>query len=210
MNNETAVKEVTNNTIEIAGTVVSEPVFSHETYGEKFYTFTLRSKRISENYDELLICVSERLINPEDISVGADVKVSGQIRTYNKSENNKSHLVIQVFARELIFEAIKDSENYNRVTLTGYICKAPNYRATPLGRKICDLLIAVNRPYGKSDYIPAVAWGRNAGWAGELPIGTKLTVEGRLQSRTYQKRVDDSTSVTKTAYELSINKLELE
>ena len=205
-----------NNSIKVSGEVLSEPTFNHEVYGEKFYVFTLGSSRSSATVDELPICISERLVNLESIVVGELIMVTGQVRTFNKrNENeNKAHLVINVFARELEFIDDSDREDFNEVTLTGYLCKEPNYRTTPLGREICDMLLAVNRPYGKSDYIPAIAWGRNAGWANTLEVGTKLTLKGRLQSRKYQKKIGENPDGTpiateNTAYEMSVSKLEL-
>ena len=210
-------REVINNSIKVSGEVLTEPVFNHEVYGEGFYIFTLGSNRSSDNVDELPICISERLVDIESIVVGAVVEVTGQVRTFNKrnEQDNKAHLVINVFTRELEFIDDSNREDFNEVTLTGYLCKKPNYRTTPLGREICDMLLAVNRPYGKSDYVPAIAWGRNAGWANTLEVGTKLTLKGRLQSRKYQKKLrenPDGTAVAeeRTAYEMSVSKLEVE
>lgn len=210
-------REVTNNSIRVSGEVLTEPVFNHEVYGEGFYIFTLGSNRSSNNMDELPICISERLVDIESIMVGAVVEVTGQVRTFNKrnEQDNKAHLVINVFARELKFIDDSNREDFNEVTLTGYLCKKPNYRITPLGREICDMLLAVNRLYGKSDYVPAIAWGRNAGWTNTLEVGTKLTLKGRLQSRKYQKKISENPNGTtvaeeRTAYEMSVSKLELE
>lgn len=218
MGNNENIKESerTNNVIKVSGEVIESPVHSHEVFGENFYIFTLKTLRSSGNDDLLPVSISERLVDIETIVPGAIVEITGQIRTFNRKneQNQKTHLVINVFAQEIEF--LDDTENdTNNVYLTGYLCKQPTYRQTPLGREICDLLLAVNRPYGKSDYVPAVAWGRNAGWANTLEVGTKLKVKGRLQSRTYQKKTGenpDGTPITteRTAYELSISKLEIE
>lgn len=209
--------EITNNSITVSGEVLDTPVFNHEIYGEGFYVFTLGSMRSSGNVDELPICVSERLVDLDTIVPGAIIKVEGQVRTFNKrnEQNNKAHLVINVFAKEVEFIDEADRDDSNEVELHGFICKKPNYRTTPLDREICDMLVAVNRPYGKSDYIPCIAWGRNAGWANTLEVGTKLRLKGRLQSRKHQKKISENPDGTaigeeRTAYELSVGKLELE
>lgn len=209
--------EITNNSIIVSGEVLDTPVFNHEVFGEGFYVFPLGSMRSSGNVDELPVCVSERLVDIDSIVPGAVIKVEGQVRTFNKrnEQNTKAHLVINVFARELEFIDDEDKHDCNEVELNGYLCKQPNYRTTPLGREICDLLVAVNRPYGKSDYIPSVTWGRNASWANTLEVGTKLTLKGRLQSRKYQKKIGENPDGTaigeeRTAYELSVSKMELE
>ena len=210
-----------NNSIYVSGKVVSLPEFSHEVFGEGFYTVMLESTRASGNTDTLAVSISERLIDIESLKVGLYISVNGQIRTFNKRENqeyNKPHLVVSVFAQELNIEnnEYESDEVYdvNEVVLNGFLCKTPIYRRTPLGREICDILVAVNRPYGKSDYIPAVVWGRNASFMADLEVGTHLELSGRLQSRMYTKRIkenEDGTFVTedRTAYEFSVAKMTL-
>lgn len=190
------------NKIVLAGTVVDEPTFSHEVYGEKFYHFCLSSSRQSGTQDVLPCVVSEIL--KKDIKAGAEVKVCGNIRTRNVYENDKSHLEITVFVKEVL----SYEEDENNVELDGFICKEPAYRETPLGRQVTDLLIASNRSYGKSDYIPAIAWGRMAIKSSEFEVATKVKVFGRFQSREYVKRLDDGTEQTRVAYELSANRVD--
>lgn len=203
-------REQENNKVALSGELVSNFEFSHEVYGEGFYVAVLASKRTSGQKDVIPIMVSERLVEAKDWT-GRFVRVSGQFRSYNKHESEKNRLVLSVFARE--FEDITDNQiefefyDNNEISLDGYICKQPIYRKTPLGREIADILLAVNRPYGKSDYIPCVAWGRNARFAGGLEVGTRLQIEGRIQSREYQKRISDGKYETRTAYEVSISKL---
>lgn len=204
--------EVENNTINLSGTVSRLPEYSHEVYGEKFYQFMMDTNRTSGQADTLPITVSERLIDLSELQVGVTVEVSGQIRTYNKHEETKNRLIISVFARELDF--LEETEGLyfpdtNQVYLTGFVCKEPNYRKTPLGREIADVLLAINRPYGKSDYVPGIAWGRNAKFASGLQNGTKLEIQGRLQSRVYQKRISETETEEHVAYEVSISKLEV-
>ena len=208
-------RESVNNAIQLSGEVVAAPEFSHEIFGEGFYTVMLSSQRTSGTIDTLPVTVSERLVDLQSLEVGMRIAVSGQIRTFNKKDNQgeKPRLVVSVFAQELEF--IDDfEEDSNEVCLTGYLCKMPIHRTTPLGREICDILVAVNRPYGKSDYIPAVVWGRNASYAGSLGVGAQIELFGRLQSRKYNKRVADNGDGTfateeRTAYELSIGKLKV-
>lgn len=208
-------RELVNNAIQLSGEVATAPEFSHEVFGEGFYTVMLSSQRTSGTVDTLPVTVSERLVDLQSLEVGMRIAVSGQIRTFNKKDNQgeKPRLVVSVFAQELEF--IDDfEEDSNEVCLTGYLCKMPIHRTTPLGREICDILVAVNRPYGKSDYIPAVVWGRNASYAGSLGVGAQIELSGRLQSRKYNKRVADNGDGTfateeRTAYELSIGKLKV-
>lgn len=187
------------NEIILAGTVVDEPEFSHEVYGEKFYHFYLSSSRKSGTQDVLPCVVSEIL--KKDIEAGNEVKVCGNIRTRNVHESDKSHLGITVFVKEVL----PYEEDENNVKLDGFICKEPTYREMPFGRQITDLLIASNRSYGKSDYIPTIAWGRMAIKSSELEVGAKVKVFGRLQCREYVKKLDDGTEETRVAYELSAN-----
>ena len=200
--------EVENNTINVSGVVSEPPKFSHEVFGEGFFQFLLTTNRTSGQSDLLPITVSERLVNLDDLQVGATVSVVGQIRTYNKHEDTRNRLIISVFARELEFMG-EETQDINQVYLTGFVCKLPNYRKTPLGREIADILIAVNRPYGKSDYIPGIAWGRNARFAQNLQNGTHLEIQGRLQSRVYNKRISETETEEHVAYEVSISKLDV-
>lgn len=192
----------------ICGEVIEEISKSHTTYGETFYTFLLGIYRNSGYEDEIIIIASEKLLCGLDIRKGSYVKIQGQIRTYNENSDGRNKLHINVFAREIGLVA---EENYicqNDIYLEGYLCKSPNERTSPLGRKICDLMLAVNRMYNKSDYVPCIAWGRNAAFAGKLSVGTKVSLKGRLQSREYKKKIDDDTYETKIAYEVSVMQLE--
>lgn len=203
-------KIIENNRVIIIGEIVSEFAFSHEVFGEKFYTAYLSTERTSGAADIIPFMVSDRLVGVSANWVGQSVEVIGQLRTYNKHEGEKSRLLLSVFARE--FEVWEDDgedrpHDENTIFLDGYICKAPNYRETPLGREIADLLVAVNRPYGKSDYIPCICWGRNARFAGKLEVGTRIAIEGRIQSREYQKNISDTETETRTAYEVSVSKI---
>lgn len=199
-----------NNQIILTGEIVSNFEFSHEVLGEGFYTAILASKRTSGQKDIIPIMVSERIVDVEVDWIGVNVDISGQFRSYNKHDGNKNHLILSVFATGFgvyIEEFDGDFENKNYISLEGYICKQPIYRKTPLGREIADILLAVNRPYGKSDYIPCIAWGRNAVYASGLEVSTRLRIEGRIQSREYQKRISDDEHETRTAYEVSVSKL---
>ena len=188
------------NKIVLAGLVTEEPIFSHEVHGEKFYRFRLLSSRQSGNCD-ITVCIVPEIIK-NGISEGNKVKVFGEIRTRNVHENDKNHLEITVFVKEvLLYE-----EDENNVELDGFICKEPTYRETPFGRQITDLIVASNRERNfKSDYIPCIAWGRNAIRTSEFNVGTRVKVLGRLQSREYKKKIDDGTYEVRTAYELSIS-----
>lgn len=205
---------IENNQVTISGEVVSDFEFSHECYGEGFYTAKVESKRESGAKDIISIMVSERLVDVKADWIGQYVRISGQFRSYNRHDENGRHLVLSVFAREFeVFEEVAYgdiSRNYdNQIFLDGYICKNPTYRKTPLGREIADILLAVNRPYGKSDYIPCIAWGRNARFAESLEVGKRLKICGRTQSRKYYKKLSDEEGETRTAYEVSVGKLEV-
>ena len=193
-----------NNSVTICGTVMNEPTYSHEIYGEKFYEVTLAVKRLSGMDDYLPISVSEHLIS-DAFKVGQMITVVGQFRSYNKTVGDKSKLMLTVFARDVL--PYDDTINPNTLELTGYICKPPIYRTTPFNREICDVLLAVNRQYNKSDYIPCIVWGRNARFAGSLAVGEHINVIGRVQSRNYQKKLPDESVVTRTAYEVSVSKI---
>ncbi|HEY8444391.1 MAG TPA: single-stranded DNA-binding protein [Clostridia bacterium] len=193
------------NKVFLAGQIVTEPQFSHEIYGEGFYEMFIEVPRLSEQKDILPITVSERLLIDRPLKIGDMTALFGQFRSYNKLVDGKSRLMLTVFVRELVDWT--DDCNPNIIELGGFICKQPIYRTTPFKREICDLLIAVNRAYNKSDYIPCIAWGRNARFVRNLRVGVKVIISGRIQSREYQKRLEDDTVVTKTAYEVSINKI---
>ena len=196
-----------NNRVEIGGEIVSGFRYSHEICGEKFYLFDLKVDRLSDSFDIVPVMISERLINVKENLIGSFLNVSGQFRSFNRKDGEKTHLVLSVFARAVEF--IEENNNTNSAFFEGYVCKPTSYRKTPLGREIADVLIAVNRPYGKSDYIPCVFWGRNAKFASGFYIGEHIKVWGRVQSREYQKRISEIESETRTAYELSINKVEV-
>ena len=200
-----------NNYLVLVGEITSEKKFSHEIYGESFYTFNLNVPRLSEVEDVIPITISERLISNFDVSVGRKIIVEGQFRSYNSYENERSRLVLTVFAKD-IMEYNDDEQGErvsNEVTLTGYVCKKPIYRKTPFGREISDLLLAVNRAYNKSDYIPCIAWGRNARFCENMEVGTEIKVTGRVQSRIYEKKLEDGTIEPRVAYEVSVANLEL-
>jgi len=199
-----------NNQAIIAGEVCSELTFSHMIYGERFFQFKLRIPRLSENYDIVNVTVSERFFSEIKPEYDDLLLVEGQFRSYNNFTEIGNRLILTVFAKNITrIEKLTDIPNSNQIYLSGYICKAPVYRTTPFQREIADILLAVNRFYNKSDYIPCIAWGRNAKFAEGLPVGTHLRLWGRIQSRDYQKRIDDENFIIKTAYEISISKMEI-
>jgi single-stranded DNA-binding protein len=194
-----------NNRVFISGEIITDAEFSHEVYGEGFYEMSVLVKRLSGQGDILPVTVSERLIQDENLKKGVQINAIGQFRSYNKLVEGKSKLMLTVFVREILPEVYV--RNPNNIVLCGYICKPPVYRTTPFNREIADILIAVNRSYNKSDYIPCIAWGRNARFAKNLAVGEKIAVSGRIQSREYQKKITDDDVKTLTAYEVSIGKL---
>ncbi len=205
-----------NNHIILVGKVTSEKRFSHEIYGEKFYIFDLSVPRLSGNADIIPITISERLMVDQNLPVESKITVEGQFRSYNSYGEGKNKLVLTVFAKNV--EMLEDQENEvvarkdfisNEVTLIGYICKKPIYRQTPFGREIADVLLAVNRAYSKSDYIPCIAWGRTARFCENMEVGTEVKVVGRVQSRQYEKKYEDGTIENKVAYEVSVGSLEV-
>ena len=207
-----------NNHLILVGKVTSEKRFSHEIYGEKFYIFDMEVPRLSDTTDIIPITASERIINDELIAIGNKLIIKGQFRSYNSYENERNKLILTVFAKDVILaedENLSEEEKEetqrtsNEVTLVGYICKKPIYRQTPFGREIADILLAVNRAYNKSDYIPCIAWGRNARFCQNLEVGTQVKVVGRVQSRTYEKKHEDGTVETRVAYEVSVGSLEV-
>lgn len=198
-----------NNRVFLSGRVAREPQYSHELFGEGFYEFYLEVKRLSGQTDVLPVTVSERIMNGEDLTEGALVALSGQFRSYNKLENEHSKLMLTVFVRDFL-PYDPDEQNPNLVELNGYICKPPVYRTTPFNREICDVLLAVNRGYNKSDYIPCIAWGRNARFVRDAEVGVNVIIGGRIQSRKYNKKLPDETIEERVAYELSVSKITVE
>ena len=216
-----------NNYLTLVGRVTSEKKFSHEIYGERFYSFDLSTPRLSGNADIIPVTVSERLISDDMMEIGTKLLIKGQFRSYNSYENEKNRLILTVFAKdiekleepvqeetsedetEVANEFAKKDTITNEVVLVGYICKKPIYRQTPFGREIADILLAVNRAYNKSDYIPSIAWGRNARFCQNLEVGTEVKIVGRIQSRNYEKKYEDGTIVKKVAYEVSVGSLEV-
>ena len=196
-----------NNKVFLKGEVVSSLEFSHEAFGEGFYELKLKVERLSNNYDIIPIIISEKLLYHQDFEIGKEISIQGQFRSFNKLEDGKSKLILNVFVRNII--QFDDTMNSNIVELSGYICKKPIFRMTPFGREICDVLLAVNRAYNKSDYLPCIVWGRNARFVKDLVVGQKVDIVGRIQSREYQKKLSDEDVVTKTAYEISVNKISL-
>lgn len=199
-----------NNKISLVGEVISAPKFSHETHNEKFYTVKVDVKRLSGDIDTLEIIISEKLYDIEKIELGTRYYIEGEIRSYNYyvSETERRKLVINIFAKNLSIAEETDDECLNNFELVGHICKKPIYRKTPFDREISDILLAVNRLYGKSDYLPCIAWGRNAKFASTLEIGDKIKITGRMQSRQYTKKLNDNEEEKKIAYEMSIITLE--
>ena len=205
-----------NNYITLVGKVTGEKRLSHEIYGERFYIFDLEIPRLSGNSDIIPVTISERIITDEMLTQGKKLLVKGQFRSYNSYENEKNKLILTVFAKDIIEvneeentqnEMVKKDVITNEVVLIGYICKKPIYRQTPFGREISDILLAVNRAYNKSDYIPSIVWGRNAKFARNLNVGDRIQIWGRIQSRFYEKKIDEETTVKKVAYEVSVSKI---
>lgn len=198
-----------NNQVTMIGEIVSEFEFSHEVYGEGFYLVDISVSRLSDSVDYIPLMVSERLVDVTKSYIGETISVSGQFRSYNRHEEKKNRLILSVFVRELEFvDEIEDDIKSNQIYLDGYICKEPIYRKTPLGREIADLLVAVNRSYGKSDYIPCICWGRNARYASSFEVGSHVEVYGRIQSREYIKKIGEEQTEKRVAYEVSVNKIE--
>lgn len=200
---------IANNRAEVMGTVVDEPILSHEIYGEKFYIFTLSVPRLSGISDDVKVMISERLMQEVTVKPGAQVEIDGQFRSYNSYENGDNRLVLTVFAKDIRHWEEKEEKNPNSLYLNGFICKEPVYRTTPFGREITDLLLAVNRSYNKSDYIPVIAWGRNARFCKNINVGDNIKIWGRIQSRIYQKHISEDEVIEKTAYEVSVSRMEV-
>ena len=204
-----ADKIIENNQVSIMGKVASGFTFSHQVYGEGFYLVDVLVNRLSDSEDRIPLMVSELLVDVTQDYEGEYIMVQGQFRSYNRHEEKKNRLVLSVFVRELTFvEEADDSIKTNQIFLDGYICKPPVYRKTPLGREIADLLLAVNRPYGKSDYIPCICWGRNARYASAFEVGGHVLIWGRIQSREYIKKLGENETEKRVAYEVSVSKLE--
>ena len=206
-------KVIENNRVCIIGEIVSEFTFSHEVFGEGFYIANVSVNRLSDMVDVIPLMISERLIDVTKDYRGMKIEVAGQFRSYNRHEGTKNKLVLSIFVRELRFleedEMPEEQSKSNQIFLDGYVCKPPIYRKTPLGREIADVLVAVNRPYGKSDYIPCIAWGRNARFAGGLEVGSHLQVSGRVQSREYTKKIGEDEVERRVAYEVSVSTIDL-
>ena len=202
-------KVIENNRASIIGEIVSDFRFSHEVFGEGFYIIDVSVNRLSDMTDIIPLMVSERLVDVKQSYIGQLVEATGQFRSYNKHDGIRNKLVLSIFVRDWqLIEENQESGKTNQIFLDGFICKSPIYRKTPLGREISDLLIAVNRPYGKSDYIPCIAWGRNARFASSFEVGKRIQVWGRVQSRDYVKKINETDTEKHTAYEVSVSKLE--
>ena len=206
-------KVIENNQVNIIGEVVSEFKFSHEVFGEGFYLVDVSVNRLSEMVDIIPLMISERLLDVTNDYRGMKIEVSGQFRSYNRHEDTRNKLILSIFVRELQFleddEMPEEQSKANQIFLDGFVCKPPTYRKTPLGREIADILIAVNRPYGKSDYIPCIAWGRNARYAAGIEVGGHLQIQGRVQSREYTKKISDEEVEKRIAYEVSVCKIDV-
>ncbi len=199
-----------NNQVSMTGEIVSEFSYSHEVFGEGFYMVEIAVNRLSDYADYIPLMISERLIDTEQDYRGQLVHVTGQFRSYNRHEERKNRLMLSVFVREIEFpEEVEEGEKTNQIFLDGYLCKEPIYRKTPLGREIADVLLAVNRSYGKSDYIPCICWGRNARYAAGFEVGSHIRMYGRIQSREYVKKLGEDEAERRIAYEVSVNKVEL-
>lgn len=197
-----------NNCAFVTGSIEEEFTLSHRIYGEDFYITTIKVPRLSGTFDYIKIMVSERLIADCKCTVGDTVEIEGQFRSYNSFNETTNKLILTVFAKDIRVVNDEDIKNPNSLYLNGYICKEPVYRTTPFGREITDMLLAVNRTYNKSDYIPIIAWGRNARFGKSLKVGDNIKIKGRIQSRTYQKRISEDEVVSRVAYEVSVNRIE--
>ena len=201
-------EQMNNNKLQLTGIISKEPVYSHEVFGEGFFETEITVPRLSDQTDTIPVTISDRLISQNGIEVGDKVSVVGQFRSYNKLEGERSRLLLTAFVRDVVSE--DEIQNPNQIDICGYICKQPVYRTTPFKREICDVLLAVNRAYNKSDYIPCILWGRNARFVQSLPVGTKISVSGRIQSRKYVKNLGDDKSEERGAYEVSVSTVTLE
>ena len=199
------MNNIATNKVFLSGEIVSTPVFSHEMFGEEFFETEIAVKRLSEQVDVIPLTVSERLITEKNLKQGDRISLAGQFRSYNKMAEGKSKLMLTVFVRDIL--DYDEQANPNSIELIGFICKPTVYRTTPFNREICDMLVAVNRAYNKSDYIPCIAWGRNARFVKYLSVGEQVAVFGRIQSREYQKKISEDEIVTKTAFEVSVSRI---
>ena len=196
-----------NNIATVCGVVNEEPKFSHQMYGEGFYESSIIVSRLSEQSDTIPFTISERLLSDGRVEMGKIITITGQLRSYNKLTEGRSKLCLTLFVRDLV--ETDETKNPNTIDISGYICKPPVYRMTPFKREICDILLAVNRAYNKSDYLPCIAWGRNARFGKDIAVGEKIYINGRIQSRNYQKVNEDGSIDTRVAYEVSINRIGL-
>lgn len=202
-------KVIENNQVTVMGEIVGQFTYSHEIFGEGFYMVDILVPRLSDSADQIPLMISERLLDVTQDLRGQLIMVSGQFRSYNRHEEHKNKLILSVFVREIDFiEQLEENEKTNYIFLDGFICKEPIYRKTPLGREIADILLAVNRPYGKSDYIPCISWGRNARFAAGFQVGDRCRIWGRIQSREYMKKISDEETEKRIAYEVSVSKME--
>lgn len=191
--------------VSMTGEIVSEPCLVHEGRGERLYMAYILTRRTSGVTDRIPLMIPGELIGPGDCT-GRMASVEGQFRSYNRHGDGKSRLILSVFVKELrLLETgwPVDCACNNQVFLDGFICKAPIYRKTPKGREIADVILAVNRPHGKSDYIPCIVWGRDAWDVSRLDVGAALRISGRIQSREYDKMLSETESETRVAYEVS-------
>ncbi len=200
-------EQMENNKAVLSGIIVKEPEYSHDVMGEGFYETEIEVKRLSDQTDTIPVTISERLLSEGEVQKGAEVCFSGQFRSYNMNDDGRSRLVLSFFVREILPVS---EENPNMIEICGYVCKESVYRTTPFNREICDMLIAVNRAYNKSDYLPCIAWGRNARFAKNIPVGERVRISGRIQSRPYQKQLTSGDIITKIAYEVSIGRIAVE
>lgn len=201
--------EYNNNKVKVIGKLKDKFEFNYESHSEKFYGGIVQVRRMSGTYDEINVTVSERLMMGTEYKPGAVIEIDGEYRSYNELEAGKNHLILTLFAKEISLCADENKTHINDISLNGFICKKPIHRGTPLGRQITDILLAVNRKYNKSDYIPLIIWGRNAVFAETLNVGDNVTLHGRIQSRAYEKTLADGKTVTKIAYEVSVNEIKL-
>lgn len=195
-----------NNYVRITG-YVDKFVYDHTAYDERFYSSFVHSQRRSGTVDDIPVIASEYLVKKDDFD-GKYVEIDGEFRSMNMEVEGKSKLILQIFAKNIRTTQEK-ADDENKIVLNGFVVKKPVYRITPSGREITNMLIAVNRPRWRSDYIPCVCWGRSAKWAEDLTVGTAIFIEGRIQSRTYVKKLSDEEREVRTAYEVSIGKMEV-
>lgn len=198
-------EQLNNNIVSLSGEIVNDPKYSHEMFNEGFYEFNLKVMRLSDAFDIIPVTVSERLLQEYDLKKGKMMSGKGQFRSFNKMEDEKSRLMLTMFIREI--EPYDPNKNPNQIDIVGYVCKDPVFRTTPFKREICDVLLAVNRNYNKSDYLPCIAWGRNARFVKNLNVGDKIVASGRIQSREYEKKLENGEVQKRTAYEVSLAKV---